>query len=197
MEQLINKNYLSILELFYNNRNTPLHLREIARKIKLNQSSASRHLNHLEKTSILESTHEGNLKKFKINIKKIPDIFTIFDNLKLEKLPLLRKNAIKNYINLIGKKPILLIIFGSTAKGTYKETSDIDLLEITSQKKEIKDITKRIEAQTGMRLQIFQLTEQKFEKELKEKNDKVIQAAIKTGFPIFNQKYFWEMMYNE
>lgn len=197
MEHLIDKNYLKIMELFYNNRNTPLHLREIARNVKLNESSISRHLNFLEKTKILESMHDGNLKKFKICKKEVSKIFPIFDDKKLEKLPLLRRNAIKDYIEKSAKKPLFLIVFGSTAKGIYGDTSDIDLLEIVPIKKDTKATIKEVEAITGMQLQIFQMNEQDFEKELKNKDDKVVQSAIKTGFPVYNQKSYYEMILNE
>ena len=45
-----------------------------------------------------------------------------------------------------------------------------------------------VEAQTGIKLQIFRIRETQFYKELKLKNDRVVQAALETGFPVFNGK---------
>lgn len=194
---IIHKQYWSILQLFYTNHNFPLHLRDISRKINLRESATSRHLQALEKTNILKSQKEANLRKYSIKKQVISEIFTLFDIEKLEALPLLRKNAIKEYLKALKNKPILMIVFGSTAKGNYKDDSDIDVIEIFTSKTNTKDAKKHAESLTGMNLQTFQITEANFYKELKMKEDMVIQSGINTGFPVFNNKYFYELMYNE
>lgn len=197
MKTIIKTGAWKILKLFYENRNAPLHLREIARKSNLNESSISRHLNKLTNEGILKAIKEANLKKFYVNKKQLPGIFPLFDYEKLESLPLLRRDAIKTYINKLKHKPLLIIIFGSTAKGTYKDNSDIDVLIITSSKGTDKEAAKYAESQTGLRIQTFEMTENNFKKELKTKEDKVIQAALETGFPVFNAKYYYDLIYNE
>jgi len=186
-----------IIELFYNNKNQPLYLREISRKIKLNESSVSRHLTNLLNENILDAKKDGNLKKFTLNKSKISFIFSIYDVEKLERFPLLRKNAIKEYIKHLNKKPLFLIIFGSTAKETFRKDSDLDILEVYYEKVNNEESLKYVEAQTGIRMQKIQLTEKQFKKELKEKKDKVIQSALNTGFPVFNKEYYYEVIYNE
>ena len=187
MITIIKPQYLEILRLFYPD-NKPLHLREISRRINLKESATSRHLNKL---NILESQKEANLKKFKIKQQFIEDIFPIFDKEKLNNLPLLRKNTIQEYIKRTKHKPLLLIIFGSTAKGTQNKDSDLDILEIND--KNNKEAKEQAEALTGIKLQIFRLTQEQFYKELKQKQDHTIQSAIKTGFPVFNREYFYQI----
>lgn len=194
---IIHKQYWSILLLFYTNHNSPLHLRNISRKINLKESATSRHLHALEKTNILKSQKEANLKKYSIKKQAIPEIFPLFDNEKLEGLPLIRKNAIKEYIRALSNKPLLLIVFGSTAKGTFTEESDIDLLQISANKIDPTEAKKHTEVLTGIKLQIFPILEREFYKELKLKQEPVIQAALTTGFPVFNNRYFYELMNNE
>jgi len=191
---IISKQYWSIFSLFYTNHNSPLHLREISRKIDLKESATSRHLNSLEYTHILKSQKEANLKKYHLTKQVIPKIFPLFDEEKLENLPLIRKNAIKEYLKALQHKPLLLIVFGSTAKGTFTEESDIDLLHVSMKQTNIQEAKKHAEMLTGIKLQIFQMTEQDFYKELKLKQDNVIQAALTTGFPVFNAPYFYELM---
>jgi predicted nucleotidyltransferase len=191
---LIHKQYWSILLLFYINHNSPLHLRDISRKINLKESATSRHLNALEEAQILKSHNEANLKKYSIKKQVIPKIFPLFDEERLEKLPLMRKNAIKEYLRALSNKPLLLIVFGSTAKYTFTEESDIDILHISMKQMNIEEAKKNAEILTGIKLQIFQMTEQDFYKELKLKQDNVIQAALTTGFPAFNNTYFYELM---
>jgi predicted nucleotidyltransferase len=197
MKSLLKPSIWKILRLFYEDRNMPLHLRDIARKVKLNESTVSTHLNNLNKAGILKSQSDANLKKFYINKDKIPEIFPLYDNDKLESLPVLRKDAIKLYIKKLEKKPLLLIVFGSTSKGTFRKDSDLDILEITSEKNKDEKIEKYIEAQTGIKIQTFKISEEQFKEQLKSKKDKVIQSALETGFPVFNAKYFYEVIYNE
>ncbi len=194
---IIQKQYWNILQLFYTNHNSPLHLRDISRKINLRESATSRHLQALEKTNILKSYQEANLKKYSLKKQVIPEIFSSFDVEKLEALPLLRKNALKEYLKALKNKPVLMIVFGSTAKGNYKEDSDLDIIEIFTTKTNTKDAKKHAEALTGISIQSFQITEANFYKELKMKEDKVIQSGINTGFPVFNNQYFYELIYNE
>ncbi len=197
MRTLIKDKIWEILELFYQNKNQPLHLREIARRINLREGPLTRHLNHLTKSKILLFKEEGNLKMFYINKELIPKIFPLYDQDRFEKLPSLRKNAIKYYINKMNRKPVLLILFGSTAKGHAKETSDIDIIEIYNTKVDNAEAKKYVNAQTGLHISAFQMTFKDFVKELRLKEDHVIQAGLETGFPVYNQNYYYEVLNNE
>jgi len=185
------------LKLFYENSNSPIHLRDISRKIRLNESTTSTHLNNLVKGGILKTEKEANLKKFSIYKNKIPFIFPLFDYEKLDALPLVRRDAIKLYVEKLDRKPLLVIIFGSTAKGNFRKDSDIDLLVIFPEKYDDRKIIEYVDSQTGIRIQTFKITEKQFNEELKFKKDKVIQSALETGFPVLNEKYFYEAMNNE
>lgn len=197
MKTIIKPAMYKILKLFYENRNDLLHLREIARRTKINESSITRHLNLLVKNKILRTIKEANLKKFCINNQYLSNIFPIFDEEKLENLPLLRKNTIKGYIKALEKKPIIIVVFGSTSKGTFRKDSDIDIFEVIGIKCDNKYAKKYVESQTSLKIQTFQILEKNFKEELKLKKDKVIQSAINSGFPVFNQKYYYEVVYNE
>ncbi len=197
MKTLFRAGTYSILKLFYLNKNLPLHLREIARKADLNESTITKHLNKLTDKGILRFQREGNLKKFNVKVEVLPLIFPMFDYERLEGLPVVRKNAIKEYLSCLKFKPLLLIIFGSTAKGRYREDSDIDVLEIVPRKNDNKEAKQAAESLSGLNLQILRVPEADFYRELKEKKDRVIQSAISTGFPVFNAKYFYEVMFLE
>lgn len=197
MRTLIKFAYWKIFKEFYNNKNTALHLREISRKIKLDQSALTRHLNYLIKTKILHFKEEGNLKKFFINSIYIKNIFPLYDEEKLESLPLLRKNAIKFYIKELVEKPVFIIIFGSTAKGEFKEDSDIDIIAVFNKKSDTKRVREYAESQTGITISEFQITYKEFIEELKLKQDNVIQSGIETGFPAYNNVAYYEVLYNE
>src|SRR3989344_406738 len=99
MITVLRSGYRLIMKLFYKEKNTKLHLREIARQTKLFEPSVSRFLNSLEKDQILKSEKDGNLKKYSIK-KTIRTyfLFEAFDLERFEKLPSIRRNAIKIYL---------------------------------------------------------------------------------------------------
>src|SRR3989338_2189839 len=175
MQTIIKPGIWKILNIFYNNKNKPVHLREIARLSHMNESTASMHLNSLVKNRILRAEADGNLKKFHISKNYISMVFPLFDYERLENLPLLRKNAIKIYLKSLESKPLLAVVFGSTAKGNLKNESDIDILEVSNSKD---NRSKRVvEAQTGVHMQVFRIGEKQFIEELKLKKDNVVQSA--------------------
>jgi len=190
---IIYAQYWKILQLFYSNHNISLHLRDISRKIGLKESATSRHLHALEKNNILKSYREANLRKYSLKREVISEIFTLFDQEKLEALPLLRKNALKFYVDRLKEKPIFIILFGSTAKGTFRENSDVDIIAVFNTKTNTKEARKYAEAQTSIRMSEFQVTYNQFIQELKLKQDQVIQAGLETGYPIYNQRFFYEV----
>jgi predicted nucleotidyltransferase len=195
MRTLVKEPIWNILEVFYKNRNKPIHLRELSRMINLNESSISRHLNYLLKEEILIYETEANLKKFKI--KNIFNVFTLFDMQKFNDLPYLRKLSVNFYIKHLKEKPLLIILFGSTAKETFNENSDIDIVTIFNKKINTQEAIKYAEIQTGIKISEFQLTYNEFIQEIKMKQDNVIQAALETGYPIYNHLFYYEVMFNE
>lgn len=195
MKTLLKPAVYKILKLFYSNHNLPLHLRGIARKAGMNESSITRHLNYLVKTGLLKTLFEANLRKFYVTPSRIQIVFPLFDEEAIEKLPLLRRNAIRYFLQQLEKKPVIAVVFGSTAKGNFREDSDLDLLLITSGKISVSPAKSFVEAQTAIRIQTFLILEKEFKKELKTKTDKVLLSALETGFPVFNQKYYYESVY--
>ncbi len=197
MSTILKVGQSKILELFYEDKKASLHLRDIARKTKLYPNSVTRFLNQLEKEGILASKKEGNLKKYKIKkSEKLNNIFSSFDIDKLNKLPLARRRAINYFLDKLQEKPIIVLLFGSTAKETFRKDSDIDLLLIVNKKINIEEAKDYVDAQIGIKINCFQITYEEFKKEIKLKEDKVIQSALNTGYPIFNQMLFYEAYLN-
>ncbi len=198
METILKPGFEKILALFYQDKSAKIHLRDIARKTKLNENSAFRFLKELEKNGLLLSKKDGNLKKYELQKNdKVYSILAYFDVVKLNKLPSLRKKAIFYFLDNLKEKPIIAFVFGSTAKKTYKEQSDIDILLIVNKKIDTKESENYADAQTGLRISCFQITIQEFIDELKLKRDHVVQAAISTGYPITNHIEYYRMISHE
>jgi len=197
MITIIKTGHSKILKLFYENKKISLHLREIARKTKLYPNSITRFLNQLEKEGLLISEKDGNLKKYKIRkSEKLNNIFASFDIERLNKLPFARKRAINYFLDKLQEKPIIVVLFGSTSKETFRKDSDIDLLLIANKKINVDKAKEYVDAQVGIKVSCFQISYKDFLKELKLKEDHVIQSALNTGYPIYNQMLFYEVCLN-
>ncbi len=198
MITILRSGYWKFMELFYNDKSAKIHLREIARKTKLYEPSTTRFLNTLEKEGFLRSEKDGNQKKYSVKLNyKTYSIFELFDLKRLNSLPSIRKNAIKYFLDDLQEKPIIAFIFGSTAKGTFKKDSDIDVLLITNSKIDTKEAERNSEALTGIKMSVFQTNLKAFVKEIRLKEEHVIQAALTSGYPITNHMYYYEVLYNE
>ncbi len=196
MLNILNKGYQDILELFYEDK-TSIYLREIAKRTKLNENSVFRFLIKLEKDNILTSEKRGNMKFFSMkNNKKTYSILTFFDIQRYEKLPSIRKTAIETYLNHLPKQPVFVILFGSTAKNTFKNDSDVDLLIITNEKIKTDKAEDNAAAQSALKVSTFQMIYGDFIKEIKLKDDMVVQSALKTGYPLINHIKYYEELQN-
>ena len=130
------------------------HIREIARKLKTNQTTVKRRLDELYKQNIVDYRIEG--KNYVYFIKKSLEArsFAIMSEsysliLFLEKYP-----KLKGIIKKITEKENIdmAIIFGSYAKGIANESSDIDLYigsENLDLKREIELIDSRFSVKIG------------------------------------------------
>lgn len=196
MKTILKTGYKKIINLFYADKFSKIHLRDIARKTKLNENSVSRFLNQLQKDQILKSEKDGNLKKYSIKMNSLAfSIFMVFDIQRFNKLPSIRKNAIKYFLKKLENQPIIILLFGSTAKFNFTKKSDIDILLIVNQKIKINDAENYAESQTGLKINCFQINYKNFINELKIKEDNVIQSAINSGYPLTNHlKYYLEVL---
>jgi DNA-binding transcriptional ArsR family regulator len=182
-----------ILQVFYGRKDEKIHLRELSRETGMYGQSISRYLKIMEKEKILKSEKDGNMKKYGLtHSQRTYSLLSCLDVEKLEKLPLLRRNAIKTFLQALPQPPVFAIVFGSTAKGNYREDSDIDILIITNKRIDAKDAEKEVSAQCSIRISTFQMEYGDFIRELRLKADKVIQSSISTGFPVMNQISYYE-----
>ena len=198
MVTIVKSGHNKILRLFYENKKASVHLREIARKTRLYANSATRFLDQLEKEGLIASQKDGNLKKYSIiKSEKLNNIFASFDIERLNNLPLARKRAISYFLDKLPERPVMVVLFGSTAKETFRKDSDIDLILVVNRKIDLGKAKDYVDAQEGIKINCFQITYEEFLKEVKLKEDKVIQSALNTGYPIFNQMLFYEVYLNE
>jgi len=194
MNNLFGKGKEKILEFFYRNRNNEIYFSEILRGTKLTPNTTLKHLRNLEKEKLIFSKKKIGNTFYKINLSNpiIYSIFSYFDYKRFNELPLERKRAITEFLNKIKIKPLITLIFGSTAKKTFNKKSDIDILLVYNNKEsQDKKLKEDIESITGVRIQTFIIDFDYFKDQILRKEDKVVSHAIKTGFIMegFNNFY--------
>ncbi|MFH0869418.1 MAG: nucleotidyltransferase domain-containing protein [archaeon] len=195
MTTLLKPGIEAVMRIFYNNTSESFHLRELSRRAALHGQSIMRHLDFLEKNRFLQSRREGNQRRYSIRRSKpVYAIFTMFDVEKAEKLPQIRKQAIETYLKNLPKQPVFAVLFGSTAKENYTEESDIDILLVTNSKVDTKGAEKEADVLNSVKISTFQIAHGAFVSELKLKEDKVVQSAVHTGYPLINHISYYETL---
>jgi len=189
-----------ILECFYRNRSKEIYFSEILRETNLTQNTTLIHLKNLRENNLITSVKKIGNTFYRVN-KKNPEIYSIFsffDYKRLNMLPPERKRAITEFLEKLKVKPLILLVFGSTAKGTFGKESDIDILLVYN-KKESKDskLKEEIEATSGVRIQTFIIDFEYFKEQILKNEDKVIIHAIKTGFVMSGHDKFYKEVLNE
>ncbi|NYT13649.1 MAG: hypothetical protein GKC01_03950 [Candidatus Methanofastidiosa archaeon] len=130
------------------------HIREIARKLKTNQTLVKRRLDELYKENLVDYRVEG--KNYTYFIKKSLEARSLVIMAESYNLMLFLKKypKLKSIIKkIVDKENIdMAILFGSYAKGTPSESSDIDIYIETEDyniKKEIESIDSRLSVKIG------------------------------------------------
>ena len=124
-----------ILEAYTGNYRTGMHVREIAKKLKISPSAVSYMARRLERGHILRHATEGRNKKYFINFgnpaaKGVLAAAEIAKRTQImEKYFIIKKLAAE--VNFRGS---IALLFGSFAKGTAGEGSDIDIMIIGKNK---------------------------------------------------------------
>lgn len=141
----VNNTDLRILSLFTKGYDKEFYIREVERLLKVSSRTALKTMAKLEKIGILESKKKGKIKTYSIRKTTVSrEFFLLAEQYKkiqfLEENPLIKEVLEKADAFMKG----IVIIFGSYAKGTQKEDSDLDLFIVgTYDKKEIKNAGKK------------------------------------------------------
>lgn len=187
-----------IMRVFYQHKAESIHLRELARKTHMYGQSITRYLKFLEKNKYILSKKEGNLRKYHPqNNQLVYSIWALFDIEKFKKLPSIKKQAIVTYLKTLPQQPVYAVLFGSTAKENYTEQSDVDIMLITNERVDAKNAEKEVDALHAIKVSTFQMRYKDFMKELKLKEDKIIQSALNTGYPLINHIQYYGVLNNE
>lgn len=171
-------NKLKIINLYRSNYSAQYHVREIAKLTKKSHVTLLPHLKALEKDRILIPKTVGKNKVYSLNFDNIVTksylllAETVEEILYLEEIFLIKKITAEIF-NL--KLDGTIVLFGSYAKRTFREDSDIDIIYLGKiADKEIEEIRK-IGKTYGKTINMKKSTIKKLEEDLRKKDPLMVE----------------------
>ncbi len=127
----VNDTDLNVLSLFTKGYDKGYYIREVEKLLSVSSRTALVTLDKLEKRGILDSKRKGNIKIYSIKKSSVSREFFLLTE-QYKKIQFLEGNHL---IKEILEKADdfmrgIVIVFGSYAKGTQKEDSDLDLFVV-------------------------------------------------------------------
>lgn len=125
---MLHNKYFEMLSMFTGKYEREIYGRALIGRVSMSQKNIALTLEELESQSILKSRKEGNLKHYSLNLDytEIKDIISMAEMMK--KVKFMAKQ--RKMAHIFRQDSRIVGIFGSYAKGTQKEDSDIDLFVI-------------------------------------------------------------------
>ena len=195
-------NKLKIIGLYRPNYLAQYHTREMAKLIKKNHVTLLPHLNALEKDKVLIAKIIGKNKVYVLNLDNIlTENYLIISELVEAILYQEQVFLIKKITTEISKLDLSgsLILFGSYAKKTFKEDSDIDLFYLGELKETDTTKIKAVGKTYGKIINLKTATSENFESGLRKK-DALIMEILKYHVILHNPDIFINALwryYNE
>ena len=179
---------IKILEQIY--LNPGIHKRELSKQLRLGMPSIDYALRKISK--LIKEQKSGNQIRYFLDYSKeeLSSALSCVEYVRFEKLPAKIRLAVSDFLKELKDKPIIALIFGSLASGSYTKDSDIDLLLVfqkIEESKQIENVAKKISMKTNTTLNPvyldYNLFKQSFHDPTKEffkklKNDKIILVGV-------------------
>ena len=183
-----------IYKAYFESKKSSLYFNEIKELSTLSDSSLTNTLNRLIKNNTLMQEKTKSNTFYKIKDRKL---FALkFSEIAIQKFNELNagiKAPLRNFLKNIPKEIYTIILFGSASRKEEKKESDIDLLIITNKKTDLTNNKKEAEITSKHPISLFQATIEQF----MQNKDEVIIQARKTGFPIYKEQNFYEVVLDE
>ena len=145
-----------------------IHIRELERLIKTSYANTVRNITILEKENAIQKEKDANLVKIKL--KNNPLTIAYLKQAHTEnylKLPKKVINAIQEFLTELPEKPLITLLFGSFAKKTHMDNSDIDILLVfqkINNQATIENTAKRVSMKTNTQISPVYIEYGHFEK---------------------------------
>lgn len=185
-------NNIKILQFFLENKEEQFSINQIAKALNLNYRIAHTQIKKLEKEKIIQAKIAG--KSFQCSLtNNFNEKIYLAEYQRREEL--LKNKDFKQIIERYSKakQNYILLLFGSYAKKTSTKHSDIDLLAITENPKEIEDITNLIPKP----IHLTTVTYQAFLNMKNSKETTVGNEAIKNNIIFIGIEEYYRLLKND
>ncbi len=150
---MYDKTEIRILEQIY--LYPGIHKRELSKRLKLGMPSIDYGFQKISK--LIKQKKAGNQINYFLDYSKEELTLSLnaVEHSRFEKLPAKVRLSVNDFLKELDEKPILAIIFGSYASGTYTKNSDIDILLVFQKiedSKKIENTAKKISMKTNAQL---------------------------------------------
>ena len=202
--QHLTEKELELIQYFYYHKKG--HVRKIKREVDMSEHTLLKYLDKLEKRGLIGVRSEGNLKIYEsINESvELSLLYSYIDLLRLRKLEHKRSKALWKLIKELKAidMPYFILLFGSTAKGDYTKSSDIDVISVHHNSDSIntkefrstlKSMKQKIKAETNITVNLIPMSLKEFKDEMNNKENYALQDALGTGYPIFGNQLYYEV----
>ena len=185
---MYNQTEIRILEQIY--LNPGVHKRGLSKQLKLGMPSIDYGLKKINK--LIKQKKSGNQINYFLDYSReelIPALNAV-EHSRFERLPAKVRLSVTDLLKELKDKPVIALIFGSYANGTYTKRSDIDILlvfQTIEDHKQIENTAKKISMKTNTQLNPVYLSYQEFKESFhdptkgffkKLKKDKIILIGI-------------------
>lgn len=187
---MVNETF-SILRILIENQDNKFSIRRLSQLRKINYKSAYQAIMKLEKEGIANLERFGNIINCSFNRKFNPLVFAV----EYERRNDLFKN--KNFLILNNrlselKFPFIALLFGSHAKRTANKHSDIDILAIGEDEKEIKFTLSLLPD----KIHLTNVTYEEFIHMAKSREFSVVSEAIKNNIILVGIEEYYRLLSN-
>ena len=136
----------------------------------------------------------GNTNLIKLNLSPNQEIFSVEEKRTqefLEKNPKL--NVIKSYIKEINYPFMIVLIFGSFAKGKNTSSSDIDLCIISDNKEKIKELWRMLNL-LSLKIEIQEFTTKEFISMIEKRQRNIGQEIVKNNIILYGIENYYNLI---
>ena len=182
---------INILTLLIENQEDTFSIRQIALQRKINYKSAYEVIKKLYSNGVINVVKKGNITLCAFNKNFDETVFTVEN---IRRVELLKNKIFKVLYGRLARlnSQFILLLFGSYAKKTQTKHSDIDLLLITDNSKEIKIQIDLI----PLNIHLTIISYADFATMLKSKEFTVVSEAIKKNIILFGVEDYYRLIKN-
>lgn len=179
---------------YFSHRVSRLYYSQLKEYTGLSHSSLQNALATLKAKELLREEKEKSNVFYSIKDKKV--FALLFSQLAVQtfkELSIGVRVPLRNFLDELPRQIFSVVLFGSASRKQERVGSDIDLLLVSHTECNVDEIHKRISAVSKYPLNIFQCSTDQFFKN----TDHIIIQARTTGFPIYGEQNFYEVVINE